>query len=176
MTGVPLDDHSDAEIFGPLGLENTGWHLSDHDESQVAIPYESTAGGFLPYGHYGYPDYPDGQLRSSAADMARYLLAYDLGGELDGVRILSADSVDQMFTRQILDVEPYQGLFWYWSTEYGGPLVGHDGGDYGVATSLYLDPESGVGTVVLANVDWTGRSSAAIATIESLLFEIGRSQ
>ena len=45
-----------------------------------------------------------------------------------------------------------------------------------MATSLYLDPESGVGTVVLANVDWTGRSSAAIATIESLLFEIGRSQ
>ncbi len=174
VSAVPLDTHSELEIFEPLGLTNTGWHLADHDASMVAIPYANTGGTYTPYGHYGYPDYPDGQLRSSAADMARYMLAYDLGGTLDGAEILSPESIDEMFRLQVPDVEGTQGLFWYWSTEFGGELIGHSGGDYGVATSMYLDPESGVGVVALANVDWTSRTSHAMTAIQSLLFEVGR--
>jgi len=175
VTGVALDDHSDAEIFDPLGLDHTGWHLADHDLAQVAIPYDNWGGSYTAYGHYGYPDYPDGQLRSSAADLGRFLLAYDLGGQLDGSRILTEESVAQMWERQVLEVEPSQGLFWYWSTEFGADLIGHDGGDYGVATSMYLDPETGIGIVTLANVDWTARTTNALTSIQSELFELGRS-
>ena len=175
-TTTPLDDHSDAQIFAPLGMTHTGWHLADHDVAQVAIPYQRVGETFLAYGHYGYPDYPDGQLRSSAEDMARYLLAMDLGGALDGVRVLSEAGIDEMFSPQIPEVEDTQGLFWYGSKGYGRELIGHDGGDYGVATMMLLDPVDGTGIVVLANADWTQRASTAIDNIGRILFDVGRSQ
>ncbi len=106
--------------------------------------------------------------------MAGYLLGYDLGGALEGARILKSATVDEMFTRQVPGVEGTQGLFWYWSYGYGRELIGHNGGDYGVATEMLLDPETGVGIVLLANTDWTDRSGNAMDTIGSMLFEIGR--
>ena len=68
MKGIAFPVYSDDAIFEPLGMANTGWHLADHDPALVAMPYYPTTDGFEPYGHYGYPDYPNGQLRASPAD------------------------------------------------------------------------------------------------------------
>ena len=64
-TGVPLREHSKKYLFEPLGMNNTGWHLSDFaDVHSVALPYYFENEQPISYGHFGYPDYPDGQLRS----------------------------------------------------------------------------------------------------------------
>lgn len=171
-TGTPLDDWCDAHIFAPLGMADTGWHLADFTASDVAMPYEAVAGGYAGYGQYGYPDYPNGQLRSSAADLARFLAAYTNGGILDGSRILDQSTVDQMLTVQFPAVDPTQGLIWYYDSIGGRTVVGHNGGDYGASTDMFFDPATGDGVVVLVNVDDSGAVVRAMSRVEEALFAI----
>ena len=73
-TGTPLDDHSDARIFAPLAMGDTGWHLADFAVNEVAMPYESFGTQFVAWGQYGYPDYPDGQARASASKLQHTIM------------------------------------------------------------------------------------------------------
>ncbi len=173
-TGIPLDDHSEAEIFGPLGMTHTGWHLADHDEDLVAMPYVYESGEFVPFGQYGYPDYPCGQLRASAADLGRFMAAYARGGELDGQRILEAETIETMWSAPFPDVEDTQGVFWY-RTAYGElEVIGHGGSDYGVSTSFYYDPVGDVGIIRLSNIASGPGSVLAMIAIEEALLEAGQ--
>ena len=176
VSGTPLNIHSDINVFDVLGLANTGWHLDDFvNVDNIAMPYELHNGDYLAYGHYGYPDYPDGQLRASPADLARFLLAYTNGGSIDGQQILSSQTIDQMWDPVLPDLEPTQGVFWYWSEYWGRTLIGHNGSDYGVATDMYYNPATGVGIIVLANTDWRSGMTTAMDEIEQYMFELGES-
>jgi hypothetical protein len=55
---------------------------------------------------------------------------------------------------QVPDVVPGQGLAWYVLHRDGERLIGHNGGDSGVATQMFFRPSDGVGVITLANGDW----------------------
>ncbi len=160
-TGAPLDEHCEARIFEPLGMEHSGWHLADFDPDSLAMPYWKRAGGneFEPYGHYGYPDWPDGQLRASAHDMGAFAAAW-LNDEL-----ITAETRGTAWSPLVEDVDAAQGFFWY----RDGPYWAHTGGDSGVATAIYLDPEARDAAVVMINMDW---NTGTTAFIEDVLFEL----
>jgi len=40
ITGLPFNVYCNLEIFDPLGMEETSWHLTDLDTSQIAMPYK----------------------------------------------------------------------------------------------------------------------------------------
>lgn len=171
VASTGFDDHCDAEIFTPLGMMNTGWHLADFDPNDVAMPYEWDRGDYEPYGQYGFPDYPDGQLRASVNDLARFLVTIMNGGEFGGVRILSEASVNVMLTPQVPTVDNTQFIYWY-SEEIGGrTVIGHNGGDDGVATDMFYDPSTGIGVIVLMNTDWTPAVERVAPEIEDSLFD-----
>ena len=135
------------------------------------MPYEATVSDWEPYGHYGYPDYPDGQLRASVDDVARFLAAIMNEGEIDGARILESATVVEMLSPQIPSVEPGQGVWWYSIAVDDRTWTGHNGGEYGVATDMFFDAAAGVGFVLLMNTDWTEASEAAALDIELRLME-----
>ena len=54
-------------------------------------------------GHYGYPDDPDGRLRTSAPQLARFLLTFAQKGQC-GQRVLKQATVDTMETVQREDL------------------------------------------------------------------------
>jgi CubicO group peptidase (beta-lactamase class C family) len=175
--GTGFDDRCDARIFRPLGMRRrTGWHLADVPRERVAMPYSFRDGGFITAGHYGYPDYPSGQLRSSAEELARMFLAFIGMGALDGTRILSADSVREIGRPQIPALEEGQGLIWYRERRRGRVLLGHDGGDRGVATHCFFRPDDGVGVLLLANGDWrwNGHRYPLMAIFDRLFAEADR--
>ena len=142
-------------IFEPLCMEKTAWHMADLDSNEVARPYSFSNGNFIANPHYGFADYPDGQLRSSISDLANYMIAFLNGGTLGSNAILSPSSVSEMWTPQIPSIESKQGLNWYKELLYhsGGEalLWGHNGGELGVSTDMYVDPESNIGLCVLSN-------------------------
>jgi CubicO group peptidase (beta-lactamase class C family) len=168
--GKGFDEWCEDRIFYPLGMARTAWHLDDLPRRDVAMPYRWSAARdrYVAYGQYGYPDYPDGALRVSASDVARHLLMFMGGGTLDGVRLLQPDTVREMrrsqgslassesrrASRKVPDVLDGQGLIWYRSHRRGRVLIGHNGGDYGVATVAFYDPDAGTGVVVLGNGNW----------------------
>jgi CubicO group peptidase (beta-lactamase class C family) len=136
--GVGFDARCEERIFAPLGMDQTSWHLAGLERRDVAMPYRyvRSAERYRRYGQYGYPDYPDGQLRTSARQLARFLLAFIGLGEFAGVRILQEATVREMRRSQVPDVVPGQGLVWYVWHRGGERLLGHNGGDSGVATQI----------------------------------------
>jgi CubicO group peptidase (beta-lactamase class C family) len=76
------------------------------------------------------------------------------GGAWGGRRVLSAAAVRRLRRDQVPALEPGQGLIWFRLPRGGRSLIGHDGGDTGVATVCFFDPETDVGVVALANGDW----------------------
>ncbi|HWT78730.1 MAG TPA: serine hydrolase domain-containing protein, partial [Candidatus Methylomirabilis sp.] len=167
ISGTPFDAYTQQNIFDPLGMDSTGWHLADLGSASIAMPYRcnnnSSDGksAFVahPFGQYGYPDYPDGSLRTSARQLAQFLGAIMNGGELDGVRILKASTVQAMLT-PVGPPRPDLGGGWMsirfgtgWMSATDGEdwYWGHGGADRGVSTMMFFRPSDGTGVIVLAN-------------------------
>jgi CubicO group peptidase (beta-lactamase class C family) len=155
-SGVGFDAWSTTNIFEPLGMDRAGWHLADVPATDVAMPYRwsERTGRYVATGQYGYPDYPDGALRTTASQLARHLGMMMNGGEWTGARILARDTVREMLRSQIPDTTYGQGLLWYRTRSRGRTLIGHNGGDRGVATVAFYDRDDDLGVVVLANGNW----------------------
>jgi CubicO group peptidase (beta-lactamase class C family) len=151
ITGTPFDQHCEEQIFQPLQMDETSWFLAGLDTNNLAMPYFWNGNSYVPYGFYGYPDYPDGQLRTSASQLARFLTAFMQYGALDTVRILDSATVALMTTIQYPELDPTQGLIWYYVSLGGRQLCGHNGGDAGVSTEMYYCPDENTAVVVLTN-------------------------
>jgi len=152
--GATFDKLVDRDILQPLGMVNSAYFLKDL-KNDPAVPYKMVDGDFRPWAQYGFPTYPDGLMRSSADDMARYLAAIQGGGTLDGVQILAAESVETMLTvdEAYGTDEDGQAIIWSQTEEHGRLLIGHNGGDDGSMTEMRMDRASHVGTVILLNTD-----------------------
>lgn len=158
--GQPFDAWCTDRVFAPLGLEDTAWFLADL-ASEPAMPYATTPDGFRATGQYGFPDYPDGQLRSSAADMSKLVAMVAQGGTLDGEVVLAPASVNELLRVQFEAIDRDQGLFWYRWPLHGETVWGHNGGEWGASTEILLWPD-GLGAVVLMNGEGKGGTLAAV--------------
>lgn len=76
------------------------------------------------------------------------------GGQWRGTRVLGEASVREMLRSQVPQIVYGQGLIWYRVRRRGRVLVGHNGGDSGVATVAFFDPVADTGVVALANGNW----------------------
>ena len=154
-TNTPFDSYCEAHIFDPLCMHNTAWFFADFDSSRVARPHQYQGGTYLPYPHFGFADYPDGQLRSTTLDLANFMIAMLNGGSFGDQSILSANAVGEMLSPQIPLLDATQGLNWYREELFhsnGSTLVwGHNGGEQGTSTDLYIDPVNNIGICVLTN-------------------------
>jgi len=153
-------------------MDNTGWYLADFDPSLVAMPHKVEGGNFVALGHYGYADYPDGQLRSSILDIATFLAAMSNDGAFEGARVLEESTAAQMFSVQMPEVKGTQFVFWYQSNIAGRAVIGHNGGDKGVATQISFSPETGVGVIILMNTSWSETLTPAAGAIQELLYDV----
>ncbi len=178
ISGIPFDEYTRLNIFKPLGMTSTGWHLADLGSAPIAMPYrcnDNSSDGtstivYHPFGQYGYPDYPDGSLRTSARQLARFLGAIMNGGKLGGVRILEASTVQAMLIPTGPLTPWATGLGWRtYCDENGVSYWGHYGGDRGVSTAMDFRPSDGTGVIVLANGNYD--DLPAVMAIESRLFE-----
>lgn len=156
VSGMPFSEYCNIHIFDKLCMDNTSWYLADFDTSNVARPYQWTGGQYQAYAHYGFADYPDGQLRASITDLANYVITFLQNGSFNSNQLLNATSVNQMLTLQVPDLDGTQGLNWYTEEVYlsaGGTVDvwGHNGGESGVSTDLYINPDNNIGIVVLSN-------------------------
>lgn len=149
ISGKNLQDYTKANFFDRLGMKESSWFLRGLDASHIAVPYDGAP--LAPQGHYGYPDYPAGQLRTSVTQLSRFLLAFAQKGKCGSARILEEATVAEIGKPQIPSIEPSQGLIWYVDTKGGKNALGHNGGDVGVSTDMFFDPATGNGYVLLTN-------------------------
>ncbi len=161
VSGRTLDVYTRDEIFSPLGMRDAGYLPSKEKLPRIAptelvdgkmihgVVHDPTSrkmGGIA--GHAG--------LFLTTADLARFCRMSLNGGELDGVRILSAASVAEM-TRVQNDGSSRRGLGWDIDTSYSGPrgrwfpagtTFGHTGW---TGTSLWIDPAAKAFIIFFSN-------------------------
>jgi len=176
IAGENLNQYSKKKIFEPLQMSESSWFIKDLDPSHVATPYEGTSQEAQ--GHYGYPDYPAGQLRTSAPQLARFLMMFAGGGQYKTTRVLKAETVTEMKRAQFPSVEPSQGLVWYSDTRGTNTAVmGHTGGDVGVSTEMFFDPKTSAGYVLLMSSNRTTSDvtfNSAVTKLSSRLLDLAR--
>lgn len=153
---MPFDQFCTQHIFEPLCMNRTSWFLAGLDTTRVANPHVWTSGHYHTLAHYGFADYPDGQLRSNVFDLAHFMIAFLQNGEFNSQTWLPATTVSDMLTVQFPNIDNTQGLNWYTDVVYldngnSVPVWGHNGGETGVSTDLYINPTNGIGVVVLSN-------------------------
>lgn len=153
ISGMPFNTYCNQNIFTPLCMDQTGWFLSELDSAQIARPYSYFQGNYHDQGLYGYPDYPDGQLRTTAVSLAKFLWMNMNQGHFDGTQILDSATVSLIRTPATPAINPTQGLVWYYFSDSGADWWGHNGGDAGVSTDMYFHEASQTGIVLLTNSD-----------------------
>jgi CubicO group peptidase (beta-lactamase class C family) len=175
ISGQNLQPFSKAVIFDPLGMTESSWFLAGLDQSHIAMPYEHGD----PQGFFGYPDYPDGQLRTSANQLARFLLMLSGKGACGGQRVLQESTMAEMLTPQIPDISDGQGLILFQQDTGGTTVIGHNGADHGVSTEMFFDQDTGAGYIVLtnggANMDGIQSEEDALDDIQAKLLELAQS-
>ena len=148
LAGIPFNEYCKDSVFIPLKMSHTAWFLRNLDTNLVAHPYSNS---FHDYGLNGYPDYPDGLLRTTLSSLTKFLSMNMQGGELEGVHILDSSTIKLMRTVYITDEMLYHdfklGLIWFKDSDRWG----HTGGDYGVATGMFLRERDNIGVIFLTN-------------------------
>jgi CubicO group peptidase (beta-lactamase class C family) len=151
ISGTPFDDYCGPTIFAPCDMTETAWMYADLDPSHIAMPYRWNGSAYVPYGHFGYSDYPSGQLRTSSVQLARFLIMHIQDGQYGPNLVLQPDTAQAMKMPQVPAIDPSQGLVFYTWNLGGRTLWGHGGGDQGVTTEMWFDPVTDIGVVALTN-------------------------
>jgi len=163
ITGRPFAEYVGEAVFQPLGMNDTYWFLRDIPHDNIARPHrmpEKGAVGQSPevLPHYGYPDYPDGQIRTTVSDCAQIVRLMLNKGAVDGVRLLKEETVDEFLAVPFPEAAKWQAIAWnynefdHWLYYLLMPrLPSHTGGDPGVTTVVSFDPDNGDGAILFTN-------------------------
>ena len=170
ISGMAFEDYFQTNVFPVLDMNYSSWFLENLDTDSIAVPYRYQDGQNVAVEHYGYLDYPSGQLRTSIRQLSHFLMAYSNGGQYENNPLLDTATIAQMWTRQIPEIEPTQGLVWFNETYGERTFWGHTGSDIGVATQMQYDPETGIGAIVLCN------AGVDVTPIVSRLFDYAENQ
>lgn len=161
-SGKPWRDYLAEVIFTPAGMTTaTGYADEMYARADVALPYQLAASGFV-----AAPRKVDatmhaaGGLGLSIDDLARWLRLNINAGEIDGKRIISAESAREMLRLQserkdgqIRRIEGF-GLGWLLGTYRGQTrYVIHTGGYLGAAAHVSFMPDKRIGVAVVTNGD-----------------------
>jgi len=171
---MPYHEFTNKHIFEPVGMDNSGWFLSQVDVENHAIPYKSKKSGLKPKKLYGLATYPDGGLRTSVKELTAYAQAI----LNDGGPILSKSSVEEMLASgldegvEAGDIKD-QGIFWEHDIMGEKQTVGHTGGDPGVTTLMVFEPETGLGYITFFNTEISQTSVKQVVEAWKTMFQIG---
>lgn len=162
VSGMPLDEYFQQNIFGPLGMDDTHFYLPENKEDrlvQVWFPMDSVniPADYPVQGARTY--FPGGAgLVGTAEDYLRFGSALLNKGSLGDVQILKPETVDMMFQNQIGELRAGEGQ----GFGYGGMVMveedadgrnaGYWGWDGFWQTRFRVDPQNDMVLILMTNV------------------------
>src|SRR6266498_1554447 len=153
VSGRPFNEYVEENIFKPLGMIHStfrqplpptlapsmsnGYQLASDEPNpfEVVVPF------------------PAGSMSSTAADMARFMLAHLQDGQLGDARILRPETVRLMHSRQFALDQAANAMSYgfYEESRNGHRIIGHAGDTLYFHSDLHLIPEAGLGFFVSHN-------------------------
>jgi CubicO group peptidase (beta-lactamase class C family) len=171
LSGTRWEDYLRTGLLTPLRMGRSNLSvdemLADPDH---ATPYERRNGAIVPVPQRQVTAMaPAGAINSCAADMARWLLAQLGGGQVDGLVVMSPETVTRQHMAHTVVPEDRTfpastrhayGLGWMIGRYRDHRLLEHGGGIDGFQTEVMLLPDHGIGVAVMTNT-----SSSAMAPV-----------
>jgi CubicO group peptidase (beta-lactamase class C family) len=203
ISGVPFDEYLQKHIFDPLRMKDTGFWLGPDKVDRLATVYWVKDGKLTPLDvAHGHPDgdvpilqpwsvnsYTVNHKRkggsyglvATAEDYWRFAQMILSGGELDGVRILSPQTVhfmgqDHLEPAGIPDFEKGRGFglgFAVVENQAAAATLGSDGGLYwgGAAnTSFWIDPKEDIVVIAMTQHMSAPAAGDAVAQMRTLVY------
>lgn len=159
LSGKPLGEFMQQNVFDPLGMKDTAFHVDAGKRSRFATLYSfangqltATNGGNVALDYSKEPTMPSGGggLTSTAQDYLRFCQMLLNNGELDSKRILSPSSVALMRTNRlspaIMNMDGLGIAFAHISPGYG----------FGYDFAVFTDPAFIGSTVGKGTYTWAG--------------------
>jgi CubicO group peptidase (beta-lactamase class C family) len=156
-TGQWYAELMQEQVFEPLGMQRTTLDPTVAMTYPLAQSHARDADGTLRVEHRmadNVAQYPSAFAFSSALDLARFARMQLNGGEIDGHRVLAAESVAEMQRPQADRREgdaTHYGLTLSINGWRGVQRIGHTGGIRNYGCELAFVPDSGVAVVLLYN-------------------------
>ncbi len=155
ISGQPLDKYLEENILLPLKMNDTGFEVPDEKKDRFTTNYAPKKdGGLRVIDHPSDSQYTKevtffsggGGLLSTTTDYLRFCQMLLNGGELDGVRILGAKTVEMM-TMDHTDGIPYGG----------GPVVyPRKGAGFGLGFQVTTDTAPNLFLTTEGQYGWSG--------------------
>ena len=158
----PFNEFTRDRILKPLEMNESGWRLDEIDQSNHATMYTTLDDdndrhliakrlpdhGFAALCPFSFPNYPDGLLRTSVKDFAKFMQAFLNEGE----GILKPETVKLMLSPHVTSRQGHiRGLCWGSPASTEGRVWGHSGGDPGTTTVMAINPSTRRGSSVFTN-------------------------
>jgi CubicO group peptidase (beta-lactamase class C family) len=126
-TGQPFEVFLQEKIFGPLGMDDTGFWVPEGKRERFATHYAGSDDGLQIVDspdNGEFTQMPDlasggGGLVSTASDYVRFAQMLLQGGQLDGVRILNEETVAAMGTNALPETQTPISLLRWFPPAYG---------------------------------------------------------
>lgn len=164
ISGLSFSEYMKEEIFIPLEMHNSYWFLREIPHQNIARPHEMHPSTRKDprepevLNHYGYADFPDGQLRTTVSDYAQVIKLMVNEGRVKGEVLIRASTVKEFLRIQYPDVAKHQAIAWNYN-EFESflyyllmpRLPSHTGADPGVATVVSFDPERRSAGIIFSN-------------------------
>lgn len=192
LSGLPLDEYMQREVFGPLGMHDSYFYLPEGKRDRLVTLYTKPPGdaALVVHANETYRDFAlrGAQTYFSAGagsvgtigDYARFCQMLLNGGELDGVRVLSQKTVALMTTNQIGELEVWDrrdkfGLGFQLITprsHYGDLATPGSFTWGGLYCSEYtIDPAEGLVMLVYTNVHPIPQYSEVVRKFRILVYQ-----
>ncbi len=153
VSGRPFNEYVEENIFKPLGMIH----------STFRQPLPPALAPFMSNGYQLASDepkpfevvvpFPAGSMSSTAADMARFMLAHLQDGQLGDARILRPETARLMHSRLFALDQAANAMAYgfYEESRNGHRIIGHAGDTLYFHSDLHLIPDAGVGFFVSHN-------------------------
>jgi CubicO group peptidase (beta-lactamase class C family) len=155
ITGEKFEAFVQREFFDPIGMPRSSYFLTDEVKTTQATLYKDDSVTPVQYWHFAMR--PAGMINASPREMAEYVRFYLNRGSVNGVALVSPESIARMekplSNLSVADgLTTGYGLHNYASLDDDGFLWhGHNGGVLGGASDMSYLPEAGVGYSLLVN-------------------------
>ncbi len=161
VSGRPFNEYINENIFKPLGMTHSTFvqPLPAAFSSQMSSGYKLGSDDPKPFEVVNVP--PAGSLSSSAADMARFIIAHLQDGQFGGARILRPETARLMHSRLFALDDAANGMAYgfYEESRNGHRIIGHGGDTQYFHSDLHLVLDAGVGFFVSYNSAGRGQVS-----------------
>jgi CubicO group peptidase (beta-lactamase class C family) len=165
VSGTPFPEFLRSRVLGPLGMNDTDFHVRRGSEQRFAACYVPTASGAMklqddpaksPYLEKPTLFSGGGGLVSTAADYLRFCRMLLAGGVFDGVRLLSRKTVQLMTMNHLPDGKDLPAL----SRSLFSEAI-YNGVGFGLGVAVTLDPARTLIPGSRGEYSWGGLASTA---------------